>query len=88
MRSGPELLREWITKRGFRTQREAAEELGWFGAAGQVKLSQYLSGAHRPARENALLMQERAGIPIASWSLSQLSELPERATVVPLKAKR
>lgn len=88
MRSGPDLLRQWIKNRAFKTQREAAEELGWSGEAGQVTLSQYLTGKRRPNRDNALTMLDRAGIPIASWSLSQVSELPERSVVVPLKRKR
>lgn len=88
MRSGRELLREWIVKRGFKTQREAAEELAWFGEAGQVKLSQYLSGARKPHRDNAITLQDKAGIPVASWSLTQVSDLPERSVVVPLKRRR
>lgn len=85
---GSVLLAEWIARSNFKTQREAAEFLGYEGAAGQVKLSQYLTRKRAPDRDNALLIQERTGVPARSWSPSLLSKNGNKVAAFASKARK
>lgn len=75
MSSGREQFRDWIERRKF-NQVAAAKHFGWHESV----ISQYLSGERRPNLENAILIEEKTGIPAKAW-LSTLDDETETATV-------
>lgn len=63
---GAQLLREWIDRRGFETQAAAAQFLDLL----ESQLSMFLNGHRRPTRDQAVVIEDRAGIPVRAWSLT------------------
>ncbi len=80
--TGRERLREWMDRSKL-NQRQTAELLG----VHEVFISQILSGIRSPGLENAILIEERTGIPVRCWSQSELSESKEPSIVVGGKRK-
>lgn len=83
MKPGHEQLAEWISRKEM-NQSQAAKELGF----GKMYISRLVSGKRRPGLTNALILQDRCGIPVASWTLIQVTELENTdSVVVPIRGK-
>lgn len=70
-------LLDWMERRELTTQREAAKALGIH----YMVLNQYLQiGSRRrtPGLATALLIQERAGIPVCIWKETRVSATKRR----------
>lgn len=61
--SGPEQLRDWLTRRGV----PQAELARWLGCTPQ-ELSRHLSGVNRPGLERAIELERLTGIPVEAWA--------------------
>ena len=68
MRTGRERLRAWMDRSKL-NQRQTAELLG----VSEVYISQILAEVRTPGLENAILIERVTGIPVESWSRSELS---------------
>lgn len=77
MKSGPEQLRDWMSRREV-NQREAAELL----SITDVFLSQILNHVRTPGLANAIKIERQTGIPVESWLLNELSETAEPVSMV------
>lgn len=69
MQPGREQLRDWMERRGV-NQREAAILLG----LNEVHYSQILNGHRQPGLANAVRIEQRTGVSVESWALSELSD--------------
>lgn len=67
--TGRELLADWLQRAKF-SQRQGADFIG----VTEGKLSMYLSGSQRPGLDTALRIQDKTGVPVRSWALSELSD--------------
>lgn len=74
MQPGREQLRDWMRRRGV-NQREAAVLL----SLNEVHYSQILNGHRQPGLANAIRIEQRTGISVESWALSEVSEPAELA---------
>lgn len=63
MKDGRALLREWIKRMGL-NQQKAAAHLGIH----HTYLSQMLNGHRAPGRRNAVLIEQRTGVPVETWA--------------------
>lgn len=80
MESGPKQLQAWISKRftNPRTARiEAAEYLG----INYFQLSHYLGGGRGIGMDNALLIEEKTGIPVKAWASQPQDKSKTQSTV-------
>ena len=75
MQYGSEQLVAWI-ERSRLTQSEAGEQLGLHRST----LNKILNGKRRPGRENAILIQRVAGIPVEAWSPTVVGKRRKRAS--------
>lgn len=66
--SGPQLLKDWIKRRGF-SQAEAAQYLGLV----QEEISTFVNGRRRPVLEKAVHIERLTGIPAHAWVSSSLN---------------
>lgn len=82
MRPGRDQLRDWMERRRF-NQREAAEFLG----LNDVHFSQILNNKRQPGLANAIRLEQRTGISVESWALSQLSTPDEDVAGVSRKRR-
>lgn len=82
MQPGREQLRDWMKRRGV-NQREAAVLLG----LNEVHYSQILNGHRQPGLANAVRIEQRTGISVESWALSELSETAEVVSISAGKRK-
>jgi plasmid maintenance system antidote protein VapI len=64
MQSGSDQLRDWIRRRGFATQVEAAEYLGIETST----FSLLVNGKRSPGLNNALDLEKKTGIPVEAWA--------------------
>lgn len=75
MKTGAELLRDWIERRGYK-QTEAAEVLSL-----QPTFLSMLVNKHRlPSLDNAVKIERLTGIPVSAWSSSDDDELAATGT--------
>ena len=72
MQSAGEQLLNWIERKGFQTQVEAAKELGLSPAM----LSLMVNNRRSPGRSTALEIEERTGIPVRAWESIAIDESP------------
>lgn len=70
MKPANDLLRAWIKRQGFKTQREAARFIG----VHEMVLSSLLSASRFPGLATATRIEDKTGIPAKSWQLSKLSK--------------
>ena len=63
MKSGADLLREWITRKVYK-QNEAALNLG----LNETFLSMLVNGKRMPSLDNAVAIERLTGIPVEAWS--------------------
>lgn len=64
MHSGPEQLRDWMERRGFKVQADAARFLG-------LELSVFsllVNGKRKPGVDYALRIEKSTGIPVEAWA--------------------
>lgn len=61
--NGAEQLLRWMKRRRF-SQTEAAEYFGF----DRHYLNKIIKGHKRPGLDNAVLIEQRTGIPVKSWS--------------------
>lgn len=64
MPSGPEQLRDWIRRRGFATQAEAAAYLD----IDTSMFSLLVNGKRSPGVNSALDIEKKTGIPVEAWA--------------------
>lgn len=83
MLSGATQLADWMKRRGFNLE-DAAEFFDW----DPTYISKLLNGHRQPGRENAIELEDKAGIPIRSWSESDLDETKQPVTATARKSKR
>lgn len=75
MQLGPEQLRDWMRRRGFK-QSDAARYLEF----DEPYVSVLLSGKRSPGLANAVRIERHTGIPVEAWAASELAETdPEDA---------
>lgn len=65
---GANQLRDWMRRRGFNTQAEAAG----FLELDQRFVSEFLKGQRNPGLNIALLIERKTGIPVEAWALSEV----------------
>lgn len=82
MKPANELLRAWIKRQGFKTQRAAARFLGCH----EMVLSSLLSATRYPGLATATAIEEKTGIPAKSWQLSKMSKSKRSKPVAVAKA--
>jgi hypothetical protein len=75
MLQGSTLLAEWIERRSFKRQKDAAA----FLAISEGLLSMLLSGTRRPGRDLSVRIQEATGIPVSAWVVKSKSQTRKRA---------
>lgn len=62
--SGRKQLADWMERRGFKSQAQAARFLN----IGKDLLCELLSGKRTPGLDNALIIERQTGIPVEAWS--------------------
>lgn len=62
-------------------QRQAAELI----EMNEVHFSQILNGQRRPGLDTAIKIEEHTGVPVRSWTLSEVSELSDASVVTARK---
>jgi transcriptional regulator with XRE-family HTH domain len=62
MMSAPQLLKDWLHRRGL-NQQEGCEELG----IRPEEMSMFVNGRRRPSLEKAVKIERLTGIPASSW---------------------
>lgn len=90
MKSGPELLLQWIERMGFDTHMDAAVALGFHFSF----ISHLLAGRRRPSLNNAVKIERISGIPVAAWApasfgrsvLSRRAKAKNMQTIRPVNA--
>lgn len=70
MQSGPEQLRDWMSRRRFRNE-EAAEYLG-IDASVMTKLA---NGSRNAGLKIAVVIERHTGIPVEAWLSENADEL-------------
>lgn len=73
MLSGRQQLRDWIDRQGL-NQTNAAKLLG----VHDVVLCQWLNGDKIPGLDNAIMLDDKAGIAVRSWTLNGVSRKRSR----------
>jgi plasmid maintenance system antidote protein VapI len=85
--TGRRQLADWMERRGFKTQTQAARFLN----IGKDLLCELLSGKRTPGLDNAIVIERLTGIPVEAWSSIEFSNIDGDATADPsisVSAKR
>jgi transcriptional regulator with XRE-family HTH domain len=70
-------LKDWMQRRGLRTQRELAQYLDF----DERLISQVLTGQRGPGLRNAIQIERKTGIPVEVWASTELDETDEAQIV-------
>ncbi len=72
MQSGRKQFKDWMKRREF-NQVAMAKYFGWHESV----ISQYLSGDRCPNLENAVMIEDKTGIPVEAWLSIDVDESRE-----------
>jgi transcriptional regulator with XRE-family HTH domain len=70
---GSELLKAWMERAKFTTQRQAAQALG----LDESFFAALLARRRQPGLANAVGLEQQTGVPASSWVVGTASELDE-----------
>ena len=91
MQSGPEQLRDWMTRRfpaSDRPQRDTAELFDWDETFVAKLLAENPKLRRRPGLVNAVRIERETGIPVEAWMDSELDERDEPVIAGPEKSQQ